>query len=235
MSTQAEPCRAQRFEDEEVRQALWRIGKERPEDELNCSGCGYNSCREFAGALLAGMAEDAMCVSYMRRLAQKKANALVQAAPFGIVVVGPGLRVVDCNERFVRLLEPEDQALHESVPGLSGVLLERLVPFHDLFRRVLDGGEDLERQVAAGGRLLSVNLFTIEPRRLVGATLQDVTQVETRREEIVQKAQQVIQNTLTTVQDIAFRLGRNAADSELILNSIIEGFGRREPHDEGRR
>lgn len=235
METVAEPCRASRFEDEEVRQALWRIGKERPEDELNCSGCGYNTCREFAGALLAGMAEEAMCVSYMRRLAQKKANALVQAAPFGIVVVGPGLRVVDCNERFVRLLGPEDQALHETVPGFSGVLLEKLVPFHELFRRVLEGGQDLERQVVSGARTLCINLFTIEPGRLVGATLQDVTQVETRREEIVQKAQQVIQNTLTTVQDIAFRLGRNAADSELILNSIIEGFGSRAQRDQERR
>ncbi|HBJ95785.1 MAG TPA: [Fe-S]-binding protein, partial [Lentisphaeria bacterium] len=40
-----------------ILQALHRIGKYSAEDELNCGGCGYNSCREFAKAMLDGKAE----------------------------------------------------------------------------------------------------------------------------------------------------------------------------------
>lgn len=41
----------------EIAAALRSIGKNSPEDELNCDGCGYDTCRNFAQALLAGRAE----------------------------------------------------------------------------------------------------------------------------------------------------------------------------------
>ncbi len=47
-------------------------------DELNCGGCGYYTCRQFAKAILADKAEPQMCVSYMRRMAQNKAYVLLE-------------------------------------------------------------------------------------------------------------------------------------------------------------
>jgi len=44
------------------------------------------------------------------------------------------------------------------------------------------------------------------------------------REQIIQKAQDVIRKNVTTVQQIAYLLGENAAETELILGSIIESF-----------
>jgi len=44
------------------------------------------------------------------------------------------------------------------------------------------------------------------------------------REQIIQKTQDVIRKNVTTVQQIAFLLGENAAETELILGSIIESF-----------
>ena len=38
----------------EINEALKRVGKVSKEDELNCGGCGYDSCREFAKALIKG-------------------------------------------------------------------------------------------------------------------------------------------------------------------------------------
>jgi hypothetical protein len=222
----SKPIALASFSEQQIREALWRIGKEKPEDELNCGGCGYNSCRELACALLAGMAEQTMCVSYMRQLAQKKANALMRSAPFGVVIVDAALNVVDSNERFARLIGPDAVGLAETVPGLAGIALHQLVPFPELFTcEIQTRSGRVEHSVRLDDKLLNVTLFTIEAGRVVGAILEDVTQVETRREEIVQKAQQVIEGTLATVQDIAFRLGKNAADSEVILNSIIECFG----------
>ncbi|MBZ0242252.1 MAG: 4Fe-4S binding protein, partial [Bacteroidales bacterium] len=53
------------------------IGKNCETDELNCGGCGYFTCRQFAKAVLDEKAESQMCVSYMRRMAQNKASVLL--------------------------------------------------------------------------------------------------------------------------------------------------------------
>lgn len=48
----------------ELQAILERIGKRRPEDELNCGACGYESCREHAVAIHRGLAESEMCLPY---------------------------------------------------------------------------------------------------------------------------------------------------------------------------
>ena len=45
------------YTEEEIKQAMAVVGKTGPEDELNCSGCGYDTCRDFAIAMLEGRAE----------------------------------------------------------------------------------------------------------------------------------------------------------------------------------
>jgi signal transduction histidine kinase len=40
------------------------MGKQRPDDELNCGACGYDTCREHAIAIFRGLAEDAMCLPF---------------------------------------------------------------------------------------------------------------------------------------------------------------------------
>jgi hypothetical protein len=45
-----------------------------------------------------------------------------------------------------------------------------------------------------------------------------------QKERIIQKAREVIQKNLETVQQIAYLLGENAAESEITLQSIIESF-----------
>ena len=55
-----------------MRRVLHGLGKYQDRDELNCGGCGYDTCRDLARALLDGRAEPTMCVSYMRKLAHKR-------------------------------------------------------------------------------------------------------------------------------------------------------------------
>jgi len=49
---------------EEIETVLRRMGKEKPEDELDCGACGYETCREHAVAILKGLAESEMCLPY---------------------------------------------------------------------------------------------------------------------------------------------------------------------------
>jgi two-component system NtrC family sensor kinase len=50
--------------EETIRSILGKIGKFRPEDELNCGACGYDSCREHAIAVHKGHAEEEMCLPF---------------------------------------------------------------------------------------------------------------------------------------------------------------------------
>jgi signal transduction histidine kinase len=51
--------------EEEIAEALRRMRKFGPEDQLNCGSCGYPSCREKAIAVCQGFAEVGMCLPYL--------------------------------------------------------------------------------------------------------------------------------------------------------------------------
>ncbi|OGV47632.1 MAG: histidine kinase, partial [Lentisphaerae bacterium GWF2_52_8] len=61
---------------EEIDAVLQRMGKFRPEDELNCGACGYPSCREHAIAILKNLAESEMCLPYTIERLRKSLNDL---------------------------------------------------------------------------------------------------------------------------------------------------------------
>ncbi len=218
------------FTEQQIHAALERIGKHGIDDELNCGGCGYAGCREFAQALLAGTAETTSCISYMRKLAQKKANALIQAMPSGVVIVDQDLSVVECNRRFAEILGPEVVEVFDARPGMEGAVLERVAPFlAKLFRQVLqNGGDILYRDIKHDGRVFTTSVISIEAGRVAGAILRDITEPAVQRDQIIRRAQNVIRQQMKTVQKIAFLLGENAAESQVSLNAIIESFSQGE-------
>ncbi|MGC4122833.1 MAG: hypothetical protein QM765_51330 [Myxococcales bacterium] len=111
---------------------------------------------------------------------------------------------------------------------VEGVSLKRLLPFAALFQSVLRTGEDvLDTELRHGGTILHGSVFSVEKHQVVGGVFQDVTRPAVQKEQIVRKAQEVIQKNLATVQRIAYLLGENAAESEITLQSIIESFS---PH-----
>ncbi|MBT3375102.1 MAG: 4Fe-4S binding protein [Lentisphaerae bacterium] len=222
--------------EDDVLEALRMVGKYTAEDELNCGGCGYADCREFAEALLDGKAEPTMCISYMKKLAQKKANALIQTMPSGVVIVQRNLRIVECNQRFAELMGPDAVLCHEANPGLEGALLPKVAPFFaGFFERVLEGGEEvLDRDVEHANTVYRMSIFTIERHRIVGGIIQDITEPAVQKEQVIREAQDVIHKHLTTVQKIAYLLGENAAESQISLNAIIDSFSPKSIDDQGK-
>ncbi len=213
------------FQEEDITATLHALGKFKPEDELNCAGCGYDSCRALACAILSGNAEPQMCVSRMRQIALKQSSAIDRALPYGLVVADKQLHIIECNERFANLLGDATQLAYNARPGLRDVDLMRLIPFPQLFRRVLETGEEIIRQtVSIDDRLFSLTIFNVDVHEVIGALILDVTETEKKRRALIDKARTVVTNTAKTVQEIAFMLGRNAAESELILDSAVEMF-----------
>ncbi|MDD2404466.1 MAG: [Fe-Fe] hydrogenase large subunit C-terminal domain-containing protein [Victivallaceae bacterium] len=213
------------FSLQEMKKALRRVGKTSSEDELNCGGCGYDTCNNFARALIEGKAEPNMCVSYLRKLAQKKSNAILRCVPAAVVIVERGLKLIECNQRFAELLGEDIKMMYEVKPGMAGADLRRLIPFADLFEQVLSSGNEIKRDMLRlGKQLLSVNIFNIDSKQVVGAMLFDVTSTEFRREQIAGQAREVINKNLATVQDIACRLGEHMAETEILLRSIADDY-----------
>ncbi|MGE5592065.1 MAG: [Fe-Fe] hydrogenase large subunit C-terminal domain-containing protein [Betaproteobacteria bacterium] len=94
--------------EDDIRRILKELDKTRPEDELNCGACGYNTCREKAVAVFQGLAENKMCLPYLikqlelhnRLLADLKAyhEDIVQSITEGIVVVDRDMVVTSFND-----------------------------------------------------------------------------------------------------------------------------------------
>lgn len=216
----------------EIAEALQSIGKQSEKDKLNCSGCGYDTCRDFAKALLNGTADSSMCVSYNRRVADNKATALLQRIPSGVVLVDENLIVLEANKMFAKILGEDIEDLFEFDPGLKNADLRKLVGFHKLFDSVLNSEEGtIERDIREGKKLLKVSVFNVQPRRIACGIIRDMHVPEVRKEEIINRTKDVIKNNLETVQKIAYLLGENASSTEQVLNSIIQSYYGEEKHE----
>lgn len=211
---------------EEIQQVLKKIGKHSEEDELNCGGCGYSSCRELAVALLDGVAETSMCVSYMRKIAMRKAAAMLRCMPSAIVMVDSNMNILEANDSFMKMFTGDMYDIFKARPdGLTGAAIDRIVDFSEIFRTILKSGKDLHKEhYNVQDRLYDINAFTIEPNEIVGAIITDVTQTETNREKISEKAKEVISKNISIVQEIACLLGEHMVETETLLNSIANDY-----------
>ncbi len=63
---------------EAISEVLKIIGKENPDEEINCGACGYLSCREFASTVAKGLAIPEMCHTFNLRNKQEYIESLRQ-------------------------------------------------------------------------------------------------------------------------------------------------------------
>ena len=220
------PVEKVEYSIDQISKALKKISKHSQEDELNCSGCGYASCREFVNALISGDAEPSMCVSYMRKIAVRKAAAMLRCMPSAVVIVDSKLEIVEANDSFMHMFCGNMYDIFAArQDGLTGAALERIVPFSELFESALDTGKDIHQEhYAIKDKLYDISIFTIEDGELIGAVISDVTKSEMDRNKIALKAREVITKNIATVQEIASLLGEHMVETELLLNSIAKGF-----------
>lgn len=215
-----------KHDETDIKRVLAFIGKYSIEDEINCGGCGYNTCRNFAKALLDGKAEPEMCVSHMKQQAQRKANALLRCIPSPIVIANARLSIMEYNDKFVETFWNEDE--HADIydqNNLHGADLRDFINFTNLFSASLDLEQDIHREhVRFNDKLFDVVVFNIDKKQIVGGIIEDVTNMEMKKEQIAEKAKEVIHKNLATVQQIACTLGEHMAETEVLLRSIAKDF-----------
>lgn len=218
------------YPEAKIEEALQSVNKFSKQAELNCSGCGYDNCREFAKALIDGRAESSMCISFMRSVAFSKTNILLRKIPYGVVIVDENMQIVDSNEKFVKILGEEAMFIHENVPNLVGADARKLIPFSYLFEKVLKNGNDqLEQDVRYNDKYFNVSVMTVQAGKTVCGIVQNMHEPEVRKDLVINRTREVILQNLKVVQQIAFLLGENASFTETMLNSIVES------HDETKK
>jgi len=145
----------------------------------------------------------------------------------GIIMMNQNHKVVDSNESFARLMGEETIELFETIPGLKGADVKVLVPevIYKMLSGILTSGEDLlERDIKIHNKLLHISVVTLYKNKVVGAVIRDMSAPLLVRDEIINRAQRIKKQNIETVQKIASLLGSNAAETEELLNSIIESY-----------
>jgi PAS domain-containing protein len=64
--------------EEAISEVLKIIGRDNPDEEVNCGACGYSSCREFASTVAKGLAIPEMCHTFNLRNKQEYIETLRQ-------------------------------------------------------------------------------------------------------------------------------------------------------------
>ena len=165
------------------------------------------------------------------REAEKEASetidAMLQKLISGVVIINENLKIIHSNRAFIDILGEEAAIVNEVIPGLIGADLKTLlpVPFYKLFSYVLDTDEDIvNKDVHYGDNVLSVSIFTIRKNKYVGGIIRDMYTPEVRKEQIIRRLSEVIDENFEMVQKIASLLGEGAAKTEKMLNTVIESY-----------
>lgn len=152
-------------------------------------------------------------------------NLMMQKLVSGVVIVDEKMRVVHSNKAFIRILGEEAAMVDEVIPGLSGADLKTLLPVTicKMFSYVLNSDDPIEhKDVIVGENTLNISIFPIRSKKYVGAILRDMYTPEVRKQQIISRLTEVIDENFDMVQKIAFLLGEGAAKTEQMLNSVIE-------------
>jgi PAS domain-containing protein len=219
------------YSGSEIRAALALIEKFSEKDHINCSMCGYDSCVSFAKAIIDKRAEKTMCAAYLRSMAQRKANALINTTPSGVVIVDKDLNIIECNRNFARLLGKEEEELYDLADQFKNLQLGKFISFTGYFEEALEGNtsDSFNHDIRIDKKILHLTTYVIEKGEVVAGTLDDITRPVNLRRNTVLHARKIIEKNVQAVQKIAFLLGENAAETEAVLNSIIESHTVEEP------
>lgn len=211
----------------EIEAILRKIGKTKPEDELNCGSCGYNTCREKAIAVYQGKADLNMCLPYLKEKAESFSDNIISNTPNGIIVLNEDFEVQQINAAARDIM---------NIRSANDVLGEQVV-------RILDPKDFMEVK-QTGMSIRDRRVYLAEYRKYVEETIlydkeykiiicimRDITDIETEKEKkeaisraTIDTADKVVDKQMRVVQEIASLLGETAAETKIALAKLKESI-----------
>lgn len=213
--------------ESEIRDALHKMGKLKPEDELNCGSCGYNTCREKAVAIIQGKAEVSMCLPFLKERAENFSDNIINNTPNGIVVLNDKYEVQQINRAALKLM---------NIPHESDVMGEPIIrildpkPFMDV-QRTGKAVRDEKVYLAEYDKYVEQTIVLDKEYKALICIMRDVSdeeQQKQRKEELsrqtVETADKVVDKQMRIVQEIASLLGETAAETKIALTKLKESM-----------
>ena len=212
--------------EEEIRAILREIGKNSPEDELNCSACGYPTCRDKAIAVFQKKAELNMCIPFMHEKAESLSNLVMETSPNIVLIVDKDMKIMEYSavgEKYFGKTRSEalDMYLYEFIDPVD-------------FQWVYDTHQNIHgKKVKYEEYNLSTlqNIVYIEKEDVVLATFIDITKEEElakaeydKKLETIDLAQRVIHKQMMVAQEIAGLLGETTADTKTTLTKLCKSM-----------
>lgn len=213
--------------EEEIKEVLRRMGKNRPEDELNCGSCGYDTCREKAIAVCHGKAEISMCLPYLKEKAESFSDCIVNNTPNGLIVLNDKLEVQQINIAARKIL---------NIRSVSDVLGDQVVRILDptVFMKVLETRRSVKNQrvyLAEYKKYVEQTVVYDDAYQLIICIIRDITDEEDEREkkekisrQTIEVADKVVDKQMRIVQEIASLLGETAAETKIALTKLKESI-----------
>lgn len=215
------------YSEQEIERVLREMGKTKPEDELNCGSCGYNTCREKAIAVLQGKAEISMCLPYLKDKAESFSDCIVNNTPNGLIVLNENLEVQQINASALKIM---------NLRRASDVLGEPVVRIIDptAFVKVMEthrGIRDKRAYLAEYDKYVEQTIVYDDVYHLLICILRDVTEEENEKvkketisRQTVEIADKVVDKQMRIVQEIASLLGETAAETKIALTKLKESI-----------
>lgn len=211
----------------QIRDILAKIGKTKPEDELNCGACGYATCREKAIAVYQKKAELDMCIPYMHDKAESLANLVMETSPNMVLIVDRDMKIKEYSavgEKFFGKTRQE---------ALQMYLYEFIDPTD--FQWVFDTKNSIhgKKVTYSDYNHLSTlqNIVYVEKEDVVLATFIDITKEEEQAKadyekklETIDLAQKVIHKQMMVAQEIAGLLGETTAETKTTLTKLCSSL-----------
>lgn len=208
--------------EEEICEILRKIGKNTVKDELNCSACGYPSCRDKAIAVYQGKAELTMCMPYMQEQARSMAKTIMDKSPDAILAVNADM----CIEEFSKAAE---EFFCKNRSKVMHSLLSTVIPDED-FRTVYESHQNIYGKKVYYPQYelyFLQDIIYMEEQNSVMGLFQNITAEEVKKQqqysirlETVEMAQNVIDKQMMVAQQIASLLGETTAETKVSLTKL---------------
>lgn len=212
--------------EEAIRNVLAKIGKTMPRDELNCSSCGYASCRDKAIAVIEGKANLEMCLPFLMEKAKSFSNTIVEGSDDAILVLNEDFRIQLANPAMARLV---NAATSKELVGQS---VESLMET-TLFSLALGGTPIKGKKIYSSefGKYLDATINYDPHYHIIIAVYRDITNDVRQRQkekEIAEKTaaitSEVIDKNMRAVQEIASLLGESTAETKVALTQLKDAL-----------
>lgn len=206
----------------QIEAVLRQMGKNSPEDELNCGMCGYSTCREKALAVLRGKAEISMCLPYIRERAEGFAGKIIDSMPSAVLSVDMSLRVRQINPAACEIFGLDG----ESLIGQNVRTILDEADFVSLLSS--ESGCSSSRVFLPDyGVYLEQTLRLDRENETIICVLKNVTEEKLRQRRLLHKKQQaaeiadeIVEKQLRMVHEIASLLGEAAAETKIAVSDL---------------